>query len=192
MKIDDQIRQELQAAAQSVQLVLDPAYATAVGAAVQLILECLKGGHKVLLFGNGGSAADAQHVAAELIGRYKRERRALAALALTTDTSVLTAWSNDYEYETVFSRQIEGLGNAGDLAWGISTSGNSGNVVLGLSKAKALGLKTIGLTGRDGGKIAQVVDCNINVPAGETARIQEAHIITYHVICEMLDRAVSS
>lgn len=191
LKIGLGIAEEFRAATESIRLVLTETYGEAVGNAVHLLDECLKGGHKVLLFGNGGSAADAQHIAAELMGRYKKERRALAAVALTTDSSILTAWSNDYEYATVFSRQVEGLGQVGDVAWGISTSGNSPNVVRGLVRAKELGLTTIGLTGRDGGQIATLVDCLINVPAKETARIQEAHIITYHVICEMLDRVTA-
>jgi D-sedoheptulose 7-phosphate isomerase len=188
MDIRERIKQELGAAAQSVQLVLADTYGQSVAQAVALLGDCFRAGRKVLLFGNGGSAADAQHIAAELIGRYKRERRPLAAIALTTDTSILTAWSNDYQYDTVFARQLEGLGTSGDVAFGISTSGNSRNVVLALQKAKQMGLKTVGLTGRDGGEIAGIVDCSINVPARETARIQEAHIITYHVICEMLDQ----
>lgn len=186
-----EIGSELKLAAEAAQHVLAPEYGDSVARAVEMLAECFAQGRKVLLFGNGGSAADAQHIAAELIGRYKRERRALAAIALTTDTSVLTAWSNDYTYETVFERQVEGLGQPGDVAWGISTSGNSRNVILGLAKARGMGLKTLAFTGRDGGAIAPQVDCCVNVPAKETARIQESHMITYHVICEMLDRIVA-
>lgn len=182
---------ELRLAAEAVQQVLSAEYGDSVAIAINLLATCFSRGNKVLIFGNGGSAADAQHIAAELIGRYKRERRALAAIALTTDTSVLTAWSNDYAYDTVFARQVEGLGRQGDVAWGLSTSGNSRNVILGLAKAKEQGLHTIAFTGRDGGKISPMVDCAVNVPVQETARIQESHMITYHVICEMLDRIVA-
>lgn len=152
---------------------------------------CLKSNGKILIFGNGGSAADAQHIAAELIGRFRRERRALPAIALTTDSSVLTAWANDYEYDSIFARQIEGLGRQGDVAWGISTSGNSRNVVLAMEKAKELGLRTAALTGHDGGAVKALCDVSITVPLYDTPRIQEAHLIIYHHVCEYLDRVFS-
>jgi len=155
-----------------------------------LICRALESGRKLLLFGNGGSAADAQHIAAEFVGRFVHERRALAALALTTNTSILTAVANDYGYEQVFARQIQAMGKAGDLAIGISTSGNSGNVCVAATVAKAMGLTTIGLTGCDGGLLASIVDCHLNVPSRNTARIQEVHILIGHILCELVEKHV--
>jgi D-sedoheptulose 7-phosphate isomerase len=155
--------------------------------AARIIFDCLKSGHKVLFFGNGGSASDSQHLAAELVGRYEKERRGLPAIALTTDTSILTAVGNDYGFERIFERQIEALGNQGDVAFGISTSGNSKNVLRALAKAKSLGLTTIGLSGRSGGEMNSKVDLLINVPAQKTARIQESHIMIGHILCECVD-----
>ena len=149
--------------------------------------ERLRRGCKILVCGNGGSAADAQHLAAELTGRYLKERRALAAIALTTDTSALTAIGNDYGYDVIFSRQVEALGRPGDLLIGISTSGNSGNVIRAVESAKAMGLSTLGLLGRDGGKLKDLVDDALVVPSSVTARIQEVHQMVYHFWCEALD-----
>jgi D-sedoheptulose 7-phosphate isomerase len=149
--------------------------------------ERLRRGCKILVCGNGGSAADAQHFAAELSGRYLKERRALAGLALTTDTSALTAIGNDYGFDRVFSRQVEALGRPGDLLVGISTSGNSPNVILAVEAAKALGMRTLGLLGRDGGKLLPLVDEALVVPSPVTARIQEVHQMVYHFWCEALD-----
>ena len=154
---------------------------------VDEILKTIHSGGKILFFGNGGSAADSQHAAAEFIGRFQKERRSLPAMALTTDSSILTALGNDYGYDIVFSRQIEGLGKKGDIAFGISTSGNSKNVIEGIKKAKEMGLKTITLTGCDGGNLAPLSDININVPSTVTARIQESHICIYHTICELVE-----
>jgi D-sedoheptulose 7-phosphate isomerase len=151
------------------------------------IRESLAAGGKVLAFGNGGSAADAQHLAAELIGRFKREREAFAAVALTTDTSILTALANDYGYDRVFARQIEGLGRAGDIAWAISTSGNSPNVLAAIATAKGRGLKVIGLCGGDGGKMAPLCDLALIVPSTDTALIQEAHVTILHVVCALVE-----
>lgn len=145
-------------------------------------------GGKVLLFGNGGSAADAQHIAAELIIRYKANRSAISAIALTTDSSALTACSNDFGFEAVFERQIEGLGRDGDVAVGISTSGNSANVLRGLRQARAMGLQTVGLTGGTGGQMQDVCDALIVVPSPVTARIQEMHITIGHVLCKALEQ----
>ena len=153
------------------------------------ILETLRAGKKVLLFGNGGSAADAQHIAAELVGRYQTERTALPALALTTDTSVLTAVGNDYGFEEVFARQITALGSSGDLALAISTSGNSLNVLKGVAAAKRAGMKTIGFTGRQGGELKHLVDHCLCVPSDTTARIQEAHGLVGHIISCIVERA---
>jgi D-sedoheptulose 7-phosphate isomerase len=158
-----------------------------IAAAVKLLTKALKGKRKVLLFGNGGSAADSQHIAAEFIGRFQKERKALPAIALTTDASILTALSNDYGPEIVFSRQIEGLGQKGDVAFGISTSGNSTNVIEGIKKAKQMGLKTISLTGCHGGKLAKLTDISLIVPSHNTARVQESHICIAHAICELVE-----
>ena len=156
-------------------------------AAAGAITNALRQGGKVLIFGNGGSAADAQHVAAELMGRFRRERRALPAVALTTDTSILTSIGNDYSYEVVFARQVEGLGRPGDIAFGISTSGRSPNVVAAFKKAKAAGLITIALTGRDGGPVGEAADIHLNVPDDSTARVQEVHRTILHIVCELVE-----
>ena len=159
--------------------------------AAKLCIDCLKNGNKILLFGNGGSAADAQHIAAELVGRYKTERKGLAAIALTTDTSALTAIGNDYGYDRVFDRQVEALANTGDVAIGISTGGSSANVASALKLAKDLDCKTIGFSGRGGGEMNELCDINIVVPAQDTARIQEMHIVIGHTICHLIDLAFS-
>ena len=153
----------------------------------KMINETLLAGGKILLAGNGGSAADAQHIAAELTGRYVKERKALPAIALTVDTSALTAISNDYGYESVFSRQIEALARPNDLFIGISTSGNSANILKALESAKSIGCKTIGLSGRDGGQMNELCDMNIIVPDDVTARIQEMHILIGHIFCKSVD-----
>ena len=156
--------------------------------AARWMIETLKGGGKIFFFGNGGSAADAQHLAAELIGRYRKDRKSLPAIALSTDTSILTAVANDYGFETVFAKQIEGLAKSEDLAFGISTSGNSRNVIEGLEKAKEIGCKTIGLLGCDGGRIAEIVDLAIIVPSKATPRIQETHITIGHILCQLIEQ----
>lgn len=157
--------------------------------ACETAVATLKAGGKILLCGNGGSAADAQHIAAELTGRYKTERGALAGIALTTDTSALTAIGNDYGYEFVFSRQLEALGCEGDLLIAISTSGNSGNVVKALELARKIGIKTIGLSGRTGGAMNELCELNLVVPSNDTPRIQEMHIMIGHIICQAIDDA---
>jgi D-sedoheptulose 7-phosphate isomerase len=157
-------------------------------AAARAIDEAFTAGGRLLIFGNGGSAADAQHMAAELVGRFVRERAAMPALALSTDTSILTSVGNDYGYERVFARQVEALGRPGDVALGITTSGGSPNVVAALGVAKARGLKTVALTGRDGGLAGAASDIHINVPAESTARVQEVHGTIIHVICELIER----
>lgn len=159
-----------------------------VALAAEAIGRATAGGRKVLAFGNGGSAGDAEHLVAELIGRFEVDRRALPAVALTSDSSVLTAIANDYGYEHVFSRQIEGLGTTGDVAVGISTSGRSRNVEAGLATAKTRGLVTIALTGRDGGTIGQNADIHINVAESSTARIQEVHRTILHAMCLLIER----
>lgn len=149
--------------------------------------EALKAGNKVLFCGNGGSAADAQHLAAELIGRFQKERRSLASIALTTDTSILTAVANDYGYDEVFARQVKGLGRSGDVLIGISTSGNSANVVKAALKARDTGMHTIAFTGEGGGKLKDICDITFAVPSKVTARIQEMHIMVGHIICELVE-----
>jgi len=156
--------------------------------AAAAILAASHQGGKVLVFGNGGSAADAQHLAVDLVGRFQRERRPVAALALTTDASLLTAIANDYAFDRVFVRQIEAFGTRGDLAFAISTSGRSANVVEGLRAARARGLTTIAMTGRDGGPAGALADIHINVPDPSTARVQEAHRTVIHAICELVER----
>lgn len=159
--------------------------------ASKLAVETLRNGNKILLCGNGGSAADAQHIAAELTGRYKTERRGLPGIALTTDTSALTAIGNDYGYDRVFDRQVEALANKGDLLIGISTSGNSTNVINALQVAREMGCKTLGLTGRDGGAMNELCDINLVVPSNDTPRIQEMHILFAHTICQIIDNELS-
>jgi len=158
-----------------------------ISQAASLIVNSLNEGGKLLLFGNGGSAADAQHIATEIVCRYKRNRKALPAIALTTDTSALTAISNDFSYNNVFSRQVEALCNKNDVLIGISTSGNSQNVILGLNAAKKNGAKTIALTGLNSKKMENICDTIINVPSSDTARIQEIHILIGHCICQIID-----
>jgi len=153
-------------------------------------LECISEGGKIILFGNGGSASDAQHIAAEFVGRYKKERRGLPAISLATDTSALTAIGNDYGFDRIFVRQIEALGSAGDIAIAISTSGNSANVIKAVTAAKSLGMTVIGLSGRDGGELKKVCDINLVVPSNITARIQEMHILIGHIICQIVDDGI--
>lgn len=164
--------------------------AEAIRAAASRVLEVFRAGGKLLAFGNGGSAADAQHLASELTGRFDSDRPGLPALALTTNSSDLTAIANDYGFERVFPRLIQAHGRAGDVAVAISTSGNSPNVLAGVEEARALGLATIALTGRGGGKLAGLVDVAVVVPADDTARIQEAHIAVCHVLCELIEHAL--
>ena len=152
-----------------------------------MITETVLSGKKLLIAGNGGSASDAQHIAAEFTGRFVKERKPLAAIALSTDTSALTAISNDYGFENVFSRQLEALAQPGDLFLAISTSGNSANVLKALASAKKAGCKTLGLSGRDGGKMNELCDLNIVVPSDITARIQEIHILIGHIFCKAVD-----
>jgi len=159
----------------------------AVLAAARLIRDAHAAGGKLLIFGNGGSAADAQHIASELVNRFQREREAIAAVALTTDASILTSVANDYEFDRVFVRQIEALGRRGDVALGISTSGQSVNVVRGMEAARDRGMKTIALTGRDGGGVGRTADVHVNVPDDSTARVQEVHRTLIHAICELIE-----
>jgi D-sedoheptulose 7-phosphate isomerase len=161
-----------------------------VAAAAERLLTALRAGHKVLLCGNGGSAADAQHIAAELVGRYTRERRGLPAIALTTDTSALTAIGNDYGFDRIFARQVEALGQSGDVLIAISTSGNSPNVLQAVEKARGMGVVTVGLAGRGGGALRTASDLCIVAPHDETARIQELHITIGHILCDLVEAAL--
>lgn len=167
--------------------IADTPYVEAVGRATDLLHETFTAGRKLLVFGNGGSSADAQHLSAELVGRFSKDRDPLPAIALTTNQAILTAWSNDHTFEDVFARQVEALGRKGDAAWGISTSGNSANVVNGLRRARERGMRTIGLTGQSGGAMAEFCDVLLAVPLTTTARIQEVHLVTYHMICAALE-----
>jgi phosphoheptose isomerase len=161
---------------------------TATIAAAEAMIAALRAGGKILVCGNGGSASDAQHFAAELVGRFERERPALASIALTTDTSILTAIANDYAYGKVFARQVEAIGRQGDVLLGISTSGGSPNVLEAFAAARRIGVTTVALTGRDGGAVGAAADIHINVPSGSTARAQEVHRTLMHAICELVER----
>jgi D-sedoheptulose 7-phosphate isomerase len=163
---------------------------SSISKCAELIWKAFADGKKVLLCGNGGSAADAQHIAAEFVGRYETERRALPSVALTTDTSALTAIGNDYGYERIFARQVEALAKKGDVLIGISTSGNSPNVLAALQKSREIGCINIGMTGAKGGKIVELCDACLCVPSERTARIQEAHITVAHIWCEYIDKQV--
>ncbi|PKN82198.1 MAG: phosphoheptose isomerase [Deltaproteobacteria bacterium HGW-Deltaproteobacteria-1] len=154
---------------------------------IDVLTAALKAGNKILIFGNGGSAADAQHIAAEFVNRFIIERPPLPAVALTTDTSVITSIGNDYDFSEIFAKQIRALAQPGDVAWGISTSGNSPNVIKGLETAKKMGLITLAFTGGDGGSIGQIADLLLNVSSNSTARVQETHITASHAICELVD-----
>jgi D-sedoheptulose 7-phosphate isomerase len=159
-----------------------------IAVCARLLTSALKNGHKVLTIGNGGSAADAQHLAAELVGRFLMERKALPAIALTTDTSILTAVGNDYGFDEVFKRQVEALAHPGDILIGISTSGNSTNVVRALEAGREIGVTTIGLLGRDGGEIGKLVDLALTVPSLDTPRIQEAQLFIIHILCDLVEK----
>ena len=180
------------AAADNLRLVGSGAYPAAVDAAIDLLYSAVSAGGKLLVCGNGGSAADAEHLAAELVGRFGVEpRRPMPAIALTANTAFLTAWSNDTTFDDVFARQVDALARPGDVVLGISTSGNSPNVVHALRRARALGVATIGLTGRAGGLLAPHCDVLMAAPLDDTPRIQEIHLVTYHAICAALERRLS-
>jgi D-sedoheptulose 7-phosphate isomerase len=183
--------EEFQASAAVKQRMLDDArFMQQVTDMGQLLIDCYEAGHKLMIAGNGGSAADAQHIAAEFVSRFNFDRPGLPALALTTDTSILTAVGNDYGYEQVFRRQIEANGVGGDVFLGISTSGNSPNILRALEAARSKGITTFGLTGRAGGKMLELCDHCLCVPSEETPRIQEAHILIGHTLCAMVEQAL--
>ncbi|MBE0575121.1 MAG: D-sedoheptulose 7-phosphate isomerase [Desulfuromonadales bacterium] len=171
--------------------VIEEVKETLAGPIIEIVAKLvgvLSSGGKLLVMGNGGSAADAQHLAAELVGRFLMERRALPVIALTTDTSILTAVGNDYGFDQVFSRQVEALATPGDMVFGISTSGNSRNVINGLTVAREKGCSTVGLLGRDGGAIAGMVDISLTISSPDTPRIQEAHQLIIHIICDLVEK----
>ena len=189
MNIEDRIRAQF---AQSIQTKQAAAavLAAPIAAAVQAMADCLAAGGKIMACGNGGSAADSQHFAAELLNRFEREREPLAAIALTTDTSTLTSIGNDYRFEDIFAKQIKALGRNGDVLLAISTSGNSPNVLEAMAAARQRGIRVVALTGKDGGKMAQRLapdDIHLCVPASRTARIQEVHLLTLHCLCDGID-----
>lgn len=155
---------------------------------IKKLNDCLQQGKKILIAGNGGSAADAQHFAAEIVGRYQQERKGYPAIALTTNTSVLTSLANDYGYDQVFSKQLEALANQGDIFFAISTSGNSGNLIQAIKKAKEIGIQTIALLGKTGGQLKTLADLSLIIPASETPRIQEIHILLIHIICQEIEK----
>ena len=162
-------------------------YLRRIGEAVEILAGAFRAGKKLLVYGNGGSASDAQHICGELVGRFLKERRGLPAIALSSNQAVLTAWGNDYSFETVFERQVQALGQPGDVAWGISTSGNSLNVIHAHRIAREMGLVTIGLTGLGGGRLAPWCDLLLDAPVNETPRVQEVHLVTYHAICAAVE-----
>lgn len=167
--------------------VAESPYLDAIDRAAHLLVEAFQANRTLLVFGNGGSAADAQHLTTELVGRFRADRRGLPAVSLTANEGILTAWSNDRSFDEVFARQIEALGRPGDVALGISTSGTSTNVVKAMARARELGLRTIGMTGAGGGQVAQWCDVLLAVPFTDTPRVQEVHLVTYHAICAALD-----
>ena len=185
------VSKELISHLETIKAILESGIEKEIVKASSMVLKSLRKGKKIILFGNGGSAADAQHIAAELTGRYKTERRGLPGIALTTDTSALTAIGNDYGYDRVFDRQIEAIASKGDLVLGISTSGNSPNVINALKLAKEMGCSTLGFSGRDGGQMNKFCDLNLIVPSKNTPRIQEMHILFGHTICQVIDNELS-
>lgn len=185
------LRQNIESSIQVHNRVLDACLPSMI-AAVDALISAYRSGHKAIFFGNGGSAADAQHLAAEFLGRYLRERRAMPALALHANTSAVTAIANDYGYDHVFSRQLQGFAVAGDVAVGISTSGNSKSVLEALTVARKMGVVTIGLSGASGGRMRELVDVLIAAPTGETPRIQECHILIGHAICDAVEQAMAT
>jgi D-sedoheptulose 7-phosphate isomerase len=187
------VREKILQAAQEISQVKEHFFRENVDAIVEIanvLTDALRQGGKILIFGNGGSAADAQHIAAEFVNRFLFDRAPLPAIALTTDTSILTSISNDMDFSLIFARQIEALGRKGDIAWGITTSGKSPNMIEGFRKAKEMGLATIALTGKDGGEALRMADYGLNVNSSSTPRIQEVHITVGHIICELVEGAL--
>ena len=192
MSIQDQVKQLFDASIETKHSAKE-ALATPIAMAIERMTEAFKAGNKILTCGNGGSAADAQHFSAELVCRFERERPGLPAVALTTDSSALTAISNDYAYDEVFAKQVSALGQPGDILFAISTSGNSANVVRAIEAAHDKGLTVVAMTGRDGGNIARLLqgnDVEIRVPSDSTARVQEVHLLTIHCLCHQIDEVL--
>jgi len=187
--LDEDIRKIISESSNLIQSSID--LSEKIESSVNEIVECLKKGNKIIIFGNGGSAADAQHIAAELIGRFQKERQSLPAISLTTDSSIITSLANDYSFDVIFSRQCESIVLKGDVVLGISTSGNSKNVENGIVASKKKGAVTIGLLGADGGTIKNFVDISIQIPSKNTARNQEVHRVVYHIICELVEKKLS-
>lgn len=185
-KMEEMIKAELTAHKETIEKVIAQLQPQ-IKKACTLCIETLKRGNKILIFGNGGSAADAQHLAAELSGRYKKERRGLPGIALTTDTSAVTAIGNDYEYDYIFERQVEAIANKGDLLFGISSTGNSANVIRAFKMGGSLNCNTLGFSGKGGGNMNGNCDINIIIPSDVTARVQEMHILIGHIICQAID-----
>ncbi len=185
----DEINRQLEAHIEVIRMV-EKKLAAPIATCADVLIDALRAGNKILLMGNGGSAADAQHFAAEMIGRFLLERKALPAIALTTDSSILTAVGNDYGFDEVFKRQVEALAKPGDVLIGLSTSGNSQNVKSAMQAGQALGAKTIGLLGCDGGVIGPVVDFNLTVPCYETPRVQEVHLFVIHILCDLVEKGL--
>jgi len=188
-KMSDKIKKSILESAEIIEKSIN--LSLLIEESINEIIHCLKNGHKIIIFGNGGSAADAQHIAAEFISRFKIERKSFPAIALTTDTSIITSVGNDYSFEKIFSRQCESLVANGDVVIGISTSGNSKNVENGILTSKNNGAKTIGLLGNDGGRIGNIVDIAIIVNNKSTDKIQEVHRVIYHIICEQVERKMA-
>jgi D-sedoheptulose 7-phosphate isomerase len=170
-----------------IELAFTANYCQSISMAADVIIKCFKSKNNLLICGNGGSASDAQHIAAELVGKFNINRPGLPAIALSTNPAIITAWTNDHEFETVFARQVESLGKPGDILWGISTSGKSKNIICALESAKKMGLITIGMTGNNGGVINDLVDYPLFVEEQHTPLVQEIHVITYHRICEQVE-----
>ena len=185
--IKNEFQEHLETSKRSMDLIIEQ-----IESAAKICIDGLENNGKIILFGNGGSAADAQHIAAELVGRYKMDRKGIPAIALTTDTSAITAISNDFGYEYVFERQVEALANKGDVLIGISTSGRSSNVINGLKMASKIGCRSIGFSGSDGGEMNQICDTNLVVPSEDTPRIQEMHIVIGHIICHLIEQELTT
>jgi D-sedoheptulose 7-phosphate isomerase len=172
------------------ELVGDPGFQSKVDLVIEVISKCLKQNLPILVFGNGGSASDALHISGELVGKFNTNRKAQNVICLNSNVAVITAWANDFDYETVFSRQVEAHGQSGGICWGLSTSGNSQSVVLALKAAKEIGMTTIGFTGSGGGKLKEFADILIDIPSNITPRIQELHLPIYHYICERVEESL--
>ncbi len=181
-----EIKKQIEASIETKKTLLD--LENDINNIANILIDSIKNGNKIMIAGNGGSAADAQHMAGEIVGRFKMERKGMACIALTTDTSVITAWVNDYDYSTLFERQIEALGKEGDTFIGISTSGNSENIVKAVDKCKELNITPILFLGKDGGKLKDMAESKIIIKSDDTARVQESHILLIHILCGLIEK----